>query len=91
MMARREVPPPAGPPDRDRIADCPVGKQLLVTHAANVEHLGKEVQRAIRRLRRALKACEGCELRSICPFQQELDRTLERVVHEISQSWKFGK
>jgi len=53
-----------------------------------ISTLSKDMIRAIRKLRRDLKACASCSIDPAdCPIRQNLDSQLQTAIHLIVDEW----
>ncbi len=59
----------------------------LEANAERVLRLGNELNRAMRRVRRDLRACRRCPLGPNCQRRQELQDQIESVLMEMALEW----
>jgi hypothetical protein len=93
----REVDPagPASRPARPSLANrcdcaayppapvgCPISADINL-----VLDLSEDLNRAMRQLRRKLKACEKCPLDNPCGFRRTFQARVDAIIHEVNTEW----
>ena len=62
---------------------CPV-----LPDTQRVARSGEELLRALRRLRRALLACQECSSLDGCALRTEFNLTIDSLIAEINEEWE---
>lgn len=62
--------------------NCPVCKD-----SREVTNLGRDMARAIRKLRRDLRICRRCAHGRECPVLAEMEATISQAIAEVAAEW----
>ena len=63
-------------------AGCPISLDINL-----VLDLSEDLNRAMRQLRRKLKACEKCPLDGACGFRRAFQGRVDAIIHEVNAEW----
>lgn len=62
--------------------ECPLKTDF--NHAA---FLGKELARAMRKIKRRMSACDACEFLDDCRIRIEFNATVDGIILEVTEEW----
>ena len=48
---------------------------------------GRIYLKALRRLRKAMRACQECVLLDDCPIRREINRQIDEAIQEVTAEW----
>ena len=68
--------------EKNLMTDCPLKEDFH--HAA---FLGKELARAMRRIRSKMKICDECDRLEDCGIRREFNSIVDAVIVEIRDEW----